>query len=177
MRCIRVVMVNLYRWLSKMNIKYKTQQITTATDLSKHWEFIRKGLDEMADPRRANLRLPEDEFYKVCLYALTHGHILLVRDLNQAGKPIAFAVGFENTPMFANERVFLVYAVYVPIDDPQLSVEMMDYCADVASEQGIYIIETYARRINGAAFRYYEGKHKFRRSALVFRKTLERKVA
>lgn len=152
-------------------MNYKMQELKTAEDLAKHWEFFRKGLQEMSDPRRANLSIPEDEFYKVCLQNLSSGHVLLVRS-NVNGKPAGYGIAFENTPPWTSQRVFLVYAVYVPGDDPTLSVEMLAYCEGLARTEGIDVIETWARRINGAAFRYYEKKHKFKRNALVFRKQL-----
>ena len=147
----------------------------TVQELEPYLQFMYDSLIQIADERRANTKITRSAFFRVCLFCLQTSTqespkiIVLLDGIN----PIGYGMYFENTPWWETKKVGLIYAVYVPGDNPRACALMLDRCMQSACNGGMRIVETYARRFNAAAFRYYEKRHGFKMNAYVFRKELE----
>lgn len=146
----------------------------TIDQLKPYWDFLFEGLKEMSDPRRANIEIDQNELIRVCMGCLseeTSGRIIIV--FGDDLKPIGYGIYFENTPWWESKRKGLIYTVYVKGNHPKVAKIMLSECLRTAKEDGIEVVETWARRFNEAAFRYYEARYGFKMNAYVFRKEVE----
>lgn len=144
----------------------------TVEELEPYWDFLYQGLVEISDPDRANLVISKEELFKVCVNCVSEGKVGRIIFLKQQDNLIGYGIYFENTPWWQSQRVGLIYAVYVPGNSPSACGYMLQRCIESALEDGIKVVETWARRFNEAAFRYYEKRYRFKMTAFVFRREI-----
>lgn len=147
--------------------------LTTKEAIKDNWDFLLEGLESLNDPRRANMNVTTETFYKTVLKLTTlwpDGAALILRSKN--GKPLGFCGAYNNTSHLDTEKILWIFICYSNGKCKTTVLEYMDYLFKFAKHFGYDKAQAASGRINGAAFYWYEKKLDFHRRYIVFEKSL-----
>jgi len=137
------------------------------------WPFLAGGLSKLNETGVNGDGVTAETFLKVILRVLAYGpdfgRVTIL--VNRADKPLAFGVVFDNSERFG-KKTALVYAAYSTGKCATAITELRQEAERWANSHGFEELHAVSLRINGATFRIFERLWGFRRSAVIFKKTL-----
>lgn len=148
--------------------------LTTHEHIKENWEFIKEGWVALNDPRRANMGVTIEDFYKNILNLTTtwpDGAALILR--SKSGKPLGFCAAYNCSNELAEDKILWIYLCYSNGKCKTTVLEYMDYLFKFGKHFGYTKAQAASGRINGAAFYWYEQKLNFHRKFIVFEKELK----
>lgn len=147
--------------------------LTSKEMLADNWEFIQEGFSQLNNPKKANMQVSIETFYKSMLRltdAWPEGAALILRSKND--KPLGFCAAYNCSSDIETEKVLWIYLCYSNGKCKTTVLEYMDYLFKFGKFYGYTKAQSASGRINGAAFYWYEEKLNFRRRYIVFEKML-----
>lgn len=145
----------------------KIKPLKSLEDISKYTSFLQRGFRELCE--KGKYERTWEHFFMVLTKCTLQASGEVAVLLTQSNKALGFILVLDNSHEFTGKSAY-IYATYVDGTYSKSVHELEAYAINWARGRDIHVIQAATRRINGAAFRWFESKLGWKRDMLVFKK-------